>query len=60
MPGSVIFVERRGDANDDRVHGCESRIVGCGFEAARLGGRNLLGRDAENIGAAAGEGVDFR
>ena len=55
----MIFVERGGDADDDRIHGGDLRIVGRGFKAVRLGGRDLLGRDAENVGAPAVEGVDF-
>ena len=57
--GLVIFVERGGDADDDRIHGGDLRIVGRGFEAVRFGRRDLLGRDAENVGAAVVEGIDF-
>ena len=55
----MIFVQRRRDADDDRVHGGDLGIVRRGFESARLGSRNLLGRDAENVSAAASQGVDF-
>ncbi len=57
--GLVILVERRGDADDDRIHGGDLRIVGRGFKAVRFGRRDLRRRDAENVGAAAGQGVDF-
>ncbi len=57
--GLVIFVERRGDADDDRIHGGDLRIVGRGFEAVRFGRRDLRGRDAENVGAAVRKGIDF-
>src|SRR5208282_5730636 len=57
--GLVIFVERRGDADDDRIHGGDLRIVGRGFEAVRLGRRDFLRSDAENVGAAVSQGIDF-
>ncbi len=57
--GLVIFVERRRDADDNRIHGADLRIVGRGFEAVGFGGRDLLGRNTDNIGAAAREGVDL-
>ncbi len=57
--GLVILVERRGDADDNRIHGGDLRIVGRGLEAVRLGRRDFLGRDAENVSAAARQGIDF-
>src|ERR1019366_3838014 len=57
--GLVIFVERGGDADDDRIHGGDLRIVGRGFEAVGFGRRDLRGRDADNVGAAVVEGIDF-
>ena len=55
----VILVQRSGDADDDRVHLADLRIIRRRLEAVGLGGGDLLGRDAENISPAVVERVDL-
>src|SRR5579871_2831695 len=55
--GFVIFIQRCGDANNNRIHGRELRIVGGRGKALSLGRLDLLGRDAINVGTAFGERV---
>ncbi len=55
----VVLIQGRRDANDDRIHGRDLRIIGGGFEAMGLGRRDFFRRDAENVGAAVVEGVDL-
>ena len=57
--GLVILVERRRDADDDRVHGGDLRVVRGGLKAVGLRGGDFGGRDAENVSAAIVEGIDL-
>ena len=57
--GFVIFVQRRGDADDDGVHLRDLRIVGGGGKALRLGRLDFFRRDAVDVGTALGEGIDL-
>ena len=57
--GFVVFIQRSGNADDDGVHLGDLGIVGRGGEALRLGGLNLVGGDAEDVGTTLGEGIDF-
>ncbi len=54
--GLVVFVQRRGHADDDRVHPRDLRVVGGGAEAGLLRLLNLGGKNAHDVGAA---GVEF-
>ena len=55
----VIFVQWRGHADNNGVHGGELRIVGGGREAMRLGGLDFVRRDAVDVGGALGQGFDL-
>src|SRR5271170_7933884 len=57
--GLMIFVQRRGDADDNGVHGGDPRIIRRGLESVGLGRRDFFRRNTENIGAAAGQGIDL-
>ncbi len=57
--GLVVFIQRRGDADDDGVHRRELGIVGGCGKAVGLGGLDLLRRNAVDVGAALGQGVDL-
>ena len=50
--GFVIFIQRRGDADDDRVHSRDFGIVGRGAEAGLLCFLDHLRKNANNVGAA--------
>ena len=50
--GFVIFVERGWDANDDRIHLGQTRIVRGRAETLGFRRLNLIRRDADNVGAA--------
>ena len=55
----MILVERRGDADDDRVHGFEAGVVGSGGKAVSLGTPNFFRGNAVDVRFATGKGVDF-
>src|SRR5208283_2519361 len=57
--GLVVFIERRGDTNDNGVHRCDSRVVGGSGKALCLGGLNLFGCNAVDIRTAFGKCVDL-
>src|SRR5581483_11723977 len=57
--GLMVLVERRGDADDDRIHLRDLRVVGGGAETTPAGGLHIGRRDSENVGAAGAEGVDL-
>src|SRR5215467_13274046 len=55
----VVFIQGSGDANDDRVHLRELRVVRSGLETGLPGTANLFGGDAENVRPAGVERVDL-
>ncbi len=55
----MILVERSGDADDDGIHFSQASVVRGGFEALGAGVLNFAGQDADNVGAALGEGRDL-
>ena len=57
--GLVILVQRRGDADDDRVHRGDLRVVGRGAKAGLLRLANHFWQNANNVGAAGIERVNL-
>ena len=55
----VIFIQRSGDTNDDRVHTFELRVFGGGREPLAAGPLDLWRCDPENVGAAGIERRNF-
>src|SRR5580693_3141330 len=45
----VVLIQRRGYANDDRVHLLQPRIISSGAETLCFGGLNVGGRNTNNI-----------
>ena len=50
--GLVVLVERRGHADDHRIHGGDLGVVGRGAEARLLHFRNGFGQNANDVGPA--------
>ncbi len=50
--GLVVLVERRGHADDHRIHGVNLGVVGRGAEARLLRFNNGLGQNAHDVGPA--------
>ncbi len=57
--GLVMFVQRRGDADDDGVHTRDVGVVGGGGETIGARGLNIGGSDAIDVGAARLKHVHF-
>ena len=53
----MVFIQWRGDADNNGIHRGELRKVGGGLKSVRLGGLNLFCRDAIDVGTALGQRI---